>query len=467
MSEKPDANPRAVSATEARLSIRVILAYAAPSVGFGFTGLLFIIYLMKFSTDVLLIAPGVMGTLIAVSRLWDAVSDPMAGYLSDRTESRLGRRRSWMFAASLPVAVGIWMLWSPPSSLGAAGVVIWMVLALLVYETATTAFFIPYGALGVELTEQYHERTRLFGYRHVISALGLMLGVGAYWLIDQAENTREAAGFLMGWIGAPLVAVLCLYAAWQVPERGEYQGRGSVAILSSFRDVFRNRHASRLLAVYFIDSFGVASIGMLVPYVTQYVLNRSELAMPIILLYFLPQFLLTPMWIRLSRKFGKKRRWLVCMWATSFGFGALFFIGTGDNLLIWIIPPLLGAAGGCAPIVAPSINADIIDFDEYLTGQRKEGTYLAVWNFVRKSAGAMTALLTGWVLQEFDFLPNQEQTEGTKLALRALFSLAPALCYAAGALIFVGFAFNEVEHARVREALNARKSPAGLGQKGP
>jgi GPH family glycoside/pentoside/hexuronide:cation symporter len=467
VSEKPDANPPAISTSETRLSIRVILAYAAPSVGFGFTGLLFIIYLMKFSTDILLIAPGVMGTLIAVSRLWDAVSDPMAGYLSDRTRSGLGRRRSWMFAASLPVAVGIWMLWSPPSSLGAVGVVIWMALALLVYETATTAFFIPYGALGVELTEQYHERTRLFGYRHVISALGLMLGVGAYWLIDQAENTREAAGFLMGWIGAPLVAVLCLYAAWKLPERGEYQGRGSVAILNSFRDVFRNRHARRLLAVYFIDSFGVASIGMLVPYVTQYVLHRPELAMPIILLYFLPQFLLTPMWIRLSRKFGKKRLWLVCMWATAFGFGALFFIGTGDDLLIWIIPPMLGAAGGCAPIVAPSINADIIDFDEYLTGQRKEGTYLAVWNFVRKSAGAITALLTGWVLQEFDFLPNQEQTEETKLALRALFSLTPALCYAVGALIFVGFAFNEVEHTRVREALDARKSSSRLGQKGP
>jgi sugar (glycoside-pentoside-hexuronide) transporter len=453
--------------SENRLSLRVILAYAVPSVGFGFTGIVFVIYLMKFSTDVLLIAPGVMGTLIAASRLWDAVSDPMAGYLSDRTRSRLGRRRSWMFAASLPVALGIWMLWSPPSPLGAVGIVVWMGLALLVYETAATAFFIPYGALGVELTERYHERTRLFGYRHVISALGLMLGLGAYWLIDQSDNPREVAEISMGWIGAPLVAILCLYAAWQLPERGDYQGRGSTAILNSFRDVLRNRHASRLLAVYFIDSFGVASVGMLVPYVTQYVLHRSELALPIIVLYFLPQFLLTPIWIRLSKRFGKKRLWLICMWVTAFGFAALFFIGTGDDLLIWIVPPILGAAGGCAPIVAPSINADIIDFDEYQTGQRKEGTYLAVWNFVRKSAGAITALLTGWVLQEFDFLPNQEQTEETKLALRALFSLTPAFCYAAGALIFAGFAFNEVEHSRVRKALDAREIPLDPGEKGP
>ena len=461
MSAKSDSSPRPASTDESRLSLGVIITFALPSVGFGFTGLLFVIYLMKFSTDVLLIAPGVIGTLIAVSRLWDAVSDPMVGYLSDRTRSRFGRRRSWMFAASIPVAVGIWMLWSPPQSLIGWEIVVWMGLALLVYETASTAFFIPHGALGVELTDDYHERTRLFGYRHVISALGLMLGLGAYHLIDQSENMRETAAMLMGWVGAPLVAVLCLYATWRLPERAEYQGRGAGAILSSFGDVLRNRHAARLLAVYFIDSFGVASIGMLVPYVTQYVLNRSELALPIILLYFLPQFLLTPVWIRLSRRFGKKQLWLASMWVSALGFAALFFVGTGDNVLIWIVPPILGMAGGCGPIVAPSIKADIIDFDEYLTEERKEGTYLAVWNFIRKSAGAITALLTGWVLQEFDFLPNQEQTEGTKMALRVLFSFTPAFCYAAGALIFAGFDFNEDEHRQVRQALDERSRANG------
>jgi GPH family glycoside/pentoside/hexuronide:cation symporter len=119
----------------------------------------------------------------------------------------------------------------------------------------------------------------------------------------------------------------------------------------------------------------------------------------------------------------------------------------------------MGLAGGCAPIVAPSINADIIDYDEYRTGERKEGAYLAVWNFIRKSAGAMTALITGWVLQQLDFQPNQEQTEGTKLALRALFSLVPAICYAAGAIIFAGFEFNEAEHGEIRKILDQRKSP--------
>lgn len=452
-----DENPDSSAPVEERLSLGVIFAYALPSVGFGFTGLLFVIYLMKFSTDVLLIAPAVMGTLIAVSRLWDAVSDPLAGYLSDRTRSKFGRRRSWMFAASLPVAVGIGMLWSPPVSLSEVEVIFWMAAALLVYETASTAFFIPYGALGVELSPYYHERTRLFGYRHVISAVGLMLGLAAYRYIDLAENTREAAS-LMSWIGAPLVAALCLYAAWRIPERKDYQGRGSGKIWNSFSDVLRNPHARRLLAVYFIDSFGVASMGMLVPYMSEYVLQRSDLAVPIILIYFLPQYLFTPLWMRLSRRFGKKRLWLASMWGSAFGFAALFFIDGSGNLLIWIVPPLLGFAGGCAPIVAPSIKADIIDYDEYRTGERKEGAYLAVWNFIRKSAGAVTALITGWILQEFDFRPNQEQSEATQFALRALFALLPAICFAIGAIIFARFDFNEAEHQQIRRALDERGS---------
>ena len=190
---KTGSGAHARSDPNAPLSLGVIVSYALPSVGFGATGLLFIMYLMKFSTDVLLIAPAIMGSLIAVSRLWDAVSDPLAGYLSDRTRARAGRRRSWMMGASLPVGVGIWMLWSPPSALSDLGVIVWMAAALFLYETASTAFFIPYGALGVELSQRHHERTRIFGYRHAVSALGLALGVLAYRFVTEAEDIRAAA----------------------------------------------------------------------------------------------------------------------------------------------------------------------------------------------------------------------------------------------------------------------------------
>jgi GPH family glycoside/pentoside/hexuronide:cation symporter len=135
---------------------------------------------------------------------------------------------------------------------------------------------------------------------------------------------------------------------------------------------------------------------------------------------------------------------------------ALFFAINEPGPMVWVLTFVLGFAGGCGAVVAPSIKADVIDYDEYRTGERKEGSYLAIWNLVRKSAGSVTALATGLVLQFVGFEPNQEQTEEVQFAIKVLFSVLPASCYLIGSVLFARFAFNEREHAQVRSALAAR-----------
>jgi len=440
-----------------RLSLAVIWSYSLPAVAFGPIAILFSMYLMKFSTDVLMIAPATMGTLFAASRLWDGISDPMAGYLSDRTRSRHGRRRSWMFASAIPIALGVVMMWSAPVGLTPLMLVVWMAVALFVYETASTAFHIPHGALGVELTSSYHERTRLFGYRHVIGMLGIVLGLGAFFVLDRGDDKRAIALAIS--LGSALLLLgVIFYSTWRVPERAEFQGRGARTPLQSMLDVVRNEHARLLLLVYAIETFGVASISMLLPYMTEYVLDLPGQTTYIALLYFVPQVILTPLWVSLSRRYGKKRLWLLSMVATSIGFASLFFIEDGDSLLIWTVTPVIGFAAGCGAVVAPSIKADIIDYDEYRTNERKEGAYLAVWNLIRKASGAITALITGIVLDIADFQPNEIQSEETKLAMRAIFGLLPGFCYAIGALLFSRFGFNEQEQVEVRRVLDQRRS---------
>ncbi|MEE8312902.1 MAG: MFS transporter, partial [Myxococcota bacterium] len=185
----------------------VIWAYCMPSIGFSFMGMLFGIYLMKFSTDVLLIAPAAIAVLFAIGRAWDAISDPVAGYLSDRSTARRGRRRSWMFASAIPLGVATLILWSPPPTLSGWTLLLWMGFALILYETAMTVFFVPYGALGVELTKLYHERTRLFAYRHVISAAGSGLGLGGVYLLRTSEEPRVTA-FAIALIGGVILSAM-------------------------------------------------------------------------------------------------------------------------------------------------------------------------------------------------------------------------------------------------------------------
>ena len=110
MRDSADSKPRAAT----RLPHGVLFFYGLPAAGVGYLFLLFSLYLMKFATDVLLIAPGVMGVILGLSRVWDAVSDPFAGYLSDRTRLRAGRRRPWMFVAAPLIALSFVMAFSPP-----------------------------------------------------------------------------------------------------------------------------------------------------------------------------------------------------------------------------------------------------------------------------------------------------------------------------------------------------------------
>lgn len=125
---------KALHTTESnRLQNSVILAWSTPRIAFGIMGTLFGVYLMKFATDVLMIAPAVMGTILALSRLWEGITDPLIGYLSDRTLSRFGRRRAWMFAAAVPMSITLVGIWSPPESLSALNLVVWMSVCLYVY----------------------------------------------------------------------------------------------------------------------------------------------------------------------------------------------------------------------------------------------------------------------------------------------------------------------------------------------
>lgn len=426
-----------------------------PRIAFGIMGLLFGTYFMKFATDVLLVAPAAIGTLIAASRLWDAISDPMAGYLSDKTQSKYGRRRAWMFYAAVPMGLGLFMIWSPPTFIEGITLIVWMTVALLVYETASTAFFVPHGAIGIELTPNYHERTRLYGWSHVIGAIGSVLGLISLHFMGVAEDKRAYA-FALSLFAGICVTGIVLWSTKLLPERTDYQGRGGTSPFRSFWDVGRNPHARLLLFVFGIETFGAASIGVLVPYLLDYVIvGMKNMMVPILLAYIVPQFVFTPMWIRLSNIFGKKRLWGFTMWMSAAVFIGYFF-ALDNEPMIWTLSFLLGFASGCGAVVAPSMKADIIDYDEYLTGERKEGTYYAVWNFVRKAAASVTAIVTGFVLQFTGFEPNVEQTEDVKFALRALFALLPATCYIIGAFLFMRFAFNEKEHGEVREALARR-----------
>lgn len=461
----PDNGTLARPHIEDRISWTTVIAYGAPGLGAGYMFLLLSLYVMKFATDVLLIAPFVMGIIFSVSRVWDAISDPIVGYLSDRTRHPIGRRRLWMAASIIPIAASFIMLFSPPADMSGFALTIWVGIGVVGFYSAMTLFFVPHLSLGAELTTNYHERSRLFGLRHAAFTTGSIVALISMQVFINAEREGEAAvratASSVALIAAVVMACLIAFAVVRLRERREFQGRVNENPYHAFRDVWRNPHARLLIIVSFIENVGSAAIGALTLYVAEYVVGRIDLAPLIILAYMVPSTISVPLWIPLSRRFGKIRLWIFSMFLTGLSFGVMFSLPFLDETAavwtIFIAAMFAGLAAGCGGTVAPSIQGDVIDYDEELTGERKEGSYFAAWNFVYKSAAGVMLLLTGFTLQLSGFMPNQDQSMTVQVAMVALYGAFPLVCYTIGAVMFMRFKLDEAEHSRIRNVLDARR----------
>ena len=438
----------------------VIACFALPVTASGYMFCLVSLYAMKFATDVLLIAPAVMGLLFGISRLWDAVSDPLVGYWSDRTQSRLGRRRPWILAAMLPVALSFWMLFSPPQALSMAGLVAWMGVAIIGFYTAQTLMVIPHMSLGAELSQETHSRNKVFGARHAGWISGYILALVTLYLLLNAEGESAAAVRSLAseqtfYIGA--AALLCFgLCVWAVRERPDYTGRAAHNPLRALRDLWRNAPARLVLGVHFVQEVAMSSITILTVYVGEYVANLPRAAPLFILAYLVFSAAPTPLWVMLARRWGKKRLWVASLAFSGAAFGGMYFVGPGDLVLLLVLASLAGLAGGCGYTVGPAALGDVIDYDEYHTGERKEGAYAAGWYFVQKFSYGIMLMITGFALSWAGFVPKAEQTEQVIFVLRFLYALLPMVCFIAAAVMFLRYTLDEAAHTKIVRALKAK-----------
>jgi GPH family glycoside/pentoside/hexuronide:cation symporter len=262
-----------------------------------------------------------------------------------------------------------------------------------------------------------------------------------------------------------LVVATVVWAASRLRERAEHQTRGPERLGRAFGDVFRNPHAMRLLFVFAIHHFSIAALSLLGAYLFQYVIKvPTWMAALFVGAYAVGVAGSIPLWLRLTRRFGKRGCWSASLWGLGLVYSSFYVVfgydlggagaaAVGVACALAALTGMLSAAGW---LLSPSVQADVIDYDEYVTNERKEGAYLAIWNFVEKSASAIAAALLGVVLQAVGYTPGVEQSEATQAAILILISLVPGAGHIAAALTFRGFSLDEAEHRRIRSALDAR-----------
>jgi len=354
--------------------------------------------------------------------------------------------------AAIPLSAATFlMLWSPPAALSDTWTTIWVVVALYGFYAGFSAYAIPHFALGAELVDDYHDRSRVYGVRNASFMLGLLPAFGCLQLVNNADDPRATA-MLVALVFALALSVILLVPL-RVREREEFQRQALVGSVAAMRDVLRNPHARRILSVQFLDSLGIGVIGVLGPYLAQYVIKRTDLiaALPGVYTGFLLASI--PLWVWASRRFGKRQAWTTAMIGMALSFGATIFVGENDVTLILGMLVLAGSFGGCGGPIGASMLADVIDADEFATGQRKEGAYTAAFTFAFQVGSGVTVAFVGFALSLSGFLPNVDQTPLVVWTMKGLFAGTPLVMLLIGAAVLRRYALDQHEHERIRRGL--------------
>ena len=435
------------------------LAYAAPAFALALLGIPVYVYLPRFYTDVVGVDVAMVGALLLSVRLFDAVTDPLIGRISDRVETRFGRRRPWIALGALPLALFTWLLFAPPE-LAPREASVWLGVCLFGAFLFATIVNVPYESLAPELTNSYDERTTLLSLRDgvllvgtVVAAVSPALVAWTFGLPSTAAGERAKFARMVALYG-PLLIALCAFCALSVRERSASERAGAGHF--ELRSMLRNRPFVILLISYTVSALGSNLPATLITYYVAYVLMAEGVEL-FLLLYFVTGVVFLPLWVWLSRRRGKKLAWIAAMAVNTGAFIGVFFLGPGDLIAYGVLVVLSGVGFGATAALPSAMQADVIDYDELRSGRRREGQYVGVWAIARKLTAAfgvgIALPILGWV----GYQPNVEQTPEVKLALRTLYALVPSACNLIGIAVALSYPISRERHERILEGIERRR----------
>ncbi|UCE86629.1 MAG: MFS transporter [Deltaproteobacteria bacterium] len=453
------ASTHAAAAHGRSLPMGVKLAYAAPA--FASAGLALPIFALmpKFYSDVVHVPLGYIAIAIALARAFDAITDPGMGWISDRTRSRFGRRRPWLALGAPLCALAVIALFAPPRALGPLGASLWFGVTFTLYFLFHTVYFVPYGALGYELTPDYNERSSLFGWREAFALTGTLSAGATPFILSEAFDDPRAGYVSIGLVFAVLLVGLFGWLVVRVRERPDFAHRDPNPLVPGVRRALRNRPFRIILLAYVVFSLTGAIPVTLAPYYITYVLRPANDGLwltYVIAGYVFAGFVSIPFWIWAAKRFGKRRAWLISIWVGISGGTPIFFLGEGDMVPFLCLILFTGTGLG-AGLLHGSMQADIIDYDELHTGRRREAQYASLWSIVPKFVAIPSAALPLAVLGSVGYVPNQPQEPEVLLAMRAMLGLAPASVGVIGFLIALRFPMTEAKHREILEGIEAHK----------
>lgn len=456
--------------TVQQINVKNMISYGVGDLygggAFFIIGSLFLVFL----TDIAGLRGSLAGVIIMVGKIWDAVTDPTMGYISDHTQSKHGRRRIYFLYGIIPILISFSLLWVSFPGTDVSKFVYYLCIYLL-FNTVFTMVMIPYNSLPAEMTSDYKERSKMIAIRMLFSQTGMLLGaVFARTIIGRFPS--EATGYLsMGLIFGALYALPWIYVyrgTFEKEHMIEKHDRSlketMIKLMKEFGSTFQNKslriHISMYLCAFVaMDIFNALFIYYLRDYIGKVSLYQLLLGVLVI-----TQMITLIVVAKECSKAGNAityRRHLF-IWGIGFIFFALSSSSTSTLLLLGV-SIVVGVGLSGAVMVPYNMLAFVTDADEIMTKQRREGTYAGMMTFVRKIAQAFALFLVGVGIELIGYQSSElgikvQQTGETIMGIRLMFLIAPAILLLLGFFISFLFKINPSNHQILLDEIQRLKN---------
>lgn len=414
------------------------------------------VFIFFFMVGILKIEPAIAGGIVFATKLINVATDPLMGVISDRHRSRHGRRRPFLPAGALLSGISMALIFSAPAFDQQWLTAGYMFVGLTLYSVGYAIFNVPYMTMPAEMTDSYHERSSIHGYRIVMVTIATFVATSvAPFVIERIGRTERSSYEAVGLVGAAAVLATML-AAYFSTAGARFSERGTAiqSPMADFRTVLSNRHFRRLIGVKLAQLIGFQTTQAALLF---FILQSLQLGFDVLLLLgavtSAVSIVATPTILALSRRWGKRAGYYVSATATILVALSWSFASPGEPY--WALAAraaLSGVAFSGNVMIAMSMLTDIINHDANTSDVKREGAFVALYSFVEKLTAAIGPLIIGVALSiagfDTELPPDAPQGAGVQNAILLAVSWIPAVMGVVAIALLSRYSLSEEEIAR-------------------
>ncbi len=481
------------------LDFKTKFFYGTGNLGYGSMGQTVSSFIMFFGTSVLGLPGFLVGITIAITSLWDGISDPIIGFLSDKTKSKLfGRRLGHMLFASIALAINNILLWCCPFSNNNALVMIWIIVFLLLQETFNTFFATPYSALCIDIAPDYNDQTKAQSMKTVFSILGMILpSVLMYVLMPAGSNQFSQKGYIsIAVVNSAIVLVCglltvfgCMKRVRQMPHYDEglqddtatevaekYEKKSRRAkfsqILSGYADTFKKKDFRIVMLGYSVCLIAMVFISSVGMHLFTFCYHFSSTQISILMICLFGGAIFSQLiWVNVVKKYDKKQTLIFALSVILFGIALvsitfLFRLYCTINFIFLFVAPSLfvcGLGAGALYSLPHSMYADVVTMEQYKTGQNNAGRYTGYYTFTYNFSNSIALLFIGVLLDIVRFDSSKSvQTLSVQAGLGRIVFFGSAIALSCAIFIFSKYSIKRADVLKVQ--IEANEKPQNLNK---